>query len=123
MTRDIIDDVIRTLRVPPRRQAGIERELRAHLEDTQRDLQLAGWTPEAAKEESVARLGDPREIAAGFERVYRPSRRKQVGMAFALAGGLLMGAYGASGGLASATATHHAKAAQVSHLTHHVKNR
>jgi hypothetical protein len=55
----------------------------------------------------MARLGDPREIVDGFTEVYRPSRRNRVALAALLATGLLLGAYGASGTLASAHATRH----------------
>ena len=84
--------------------------LRSHLQEAQEELILAGWTPEDAARESMVRLGDPGEMIEGFEQVYRPSRRKQLGLAFALATGMLLGVYGIGGSLASAkpSVSHHA---------------
>lgn len=107
MEQDVIEQVTRSLRLPRRRCTAIGRELRAHLEDAQRDLQLAGWRPEDAARESAARLGEPIEIADAFSHVHRPSRRFQVGLAMALATGMLLGVYGIGGSLASATTDHH----------------
>lgn len=106
MERTVVDELLHSLRVPRRRRQTISRELQSHLEDTQRDLTLAGWSPEGAERESVARLGSPEEIADGFSHVYRGSRRTQVGLAIALATGMLLGVWGIGGSLASATSTH-----------------
>lgn len=105
MHQNPIDQLSRALKMRPRHRQAIARELRAHLDEVQRELELSGWEPEAAARESLARFGDPDEIADGFRRVYRPSRRR-FGLAFALAGILLGGVYGASGTRASATAAH-----------------
>jgi hypothetical protein len=113
MERNGLDDLIRTLRLPRRRRTAIARELRAHIEDTQRDLQLAGWHPEQAAREAHQRLGDAQEIAAAFAEVYRPSRRTRVGLGLAVATGMLLGIYGLGGNLASATAAHHPGSTQV----------
>jgi hypothetical protein len=91
-------------------------ELRSHLQEAQQELEQAGWRPDDAARESLLRLGDPSEIVDGFEQVYRPSRRKQLGLAFALATGMLLGVYGIGGSLASAkptTGQHTAKHSQV----------
>ncbi len=116
MSRDVIDQWSRSLRVSRRRRRAITLELRSHLQEAQQELEQAGWRPEDAARESLLRLGDPSEIVDGFDQVYRPSRRKQLGLAFALATGMLLGVYGIGGSLASAkpTTRHHtAKHAQV----------
>jgi hypothetical protein len=118
MERDILNELSHSLRLPQRRREAITRELRAHLAEAQRDLELAGWHPDDAAHESLSRLGDTDEIAAEFVRVYRPSRRKKLSLAFGLAGVLLVGAYGASGTLASATSTHHQVVVRVAKLSH-----
>jgi hypothetical protein len=97
-----IDDLTHAL--PRRRRAAIARELRAHVEDARRDLQLAGWHPDAAAREAEERLGDTGEIADAFAQVYRPSRRTRMGLALAVALGMLLGIYGVGGNLASAHA-------------------
>jgi hypothetical protein len=109
MSRDFIDQWSRSLRVPRRRRRTIALELRSHLQEAQDELIQAGWKPDDAARESVLRLGDPVEMVEGFEQVYRPSRRKQLGLAFALATGMLFGVYGIGGSLASAkpTVNHH----------------
>jgi hypothetical protein len=98
-------------------------ELRSHLQEAQQELEQAGWRPDDAARESLLRLGDPSEIVDGFEQVYRPSRRKQLGLAFALATGMLLGVYGIGGSLASAkptTGQRTAKHSQVhARLVHH----
>jgi hypothetical protein len=102
MERNIVDQLSHAL--PRRRRAAIARELRAHVEDAERDLQLAGWHPDDAAREAEVRLGDPDEIAVAFAQVYRPSRRTRVGLALAVATGMIFGIYGLGGGLASAHA-------------------
>lgn len=109
-----VEDWIRNMAVPRRKRRAIARELRGHLEDSQRELTLAGWDPEAAKNESARRLGDPDEITRNFDDVYRRPRHLKVGLAVALATGLLVGAYG--GGAAAfngSTHTHAVRAQQV----------
>jgi hypothetical protein len=126
MERDVVDQVSALLRLPRRRRQIISRELRTHLEESRRDLQLSGMPADQAAREGIARLGDPHEIAGAFGEVYRPSRRRRVGLAFALAGALLTGAYGFSGTLASATSSaHHRPAVQirVTHQSHHHRSR
>lgn len=105
MARDTIDQLSRSLRVSRRRRRAISLELRSHLQETQQELERAGWRPDEALRESWRRLGDPSEIVDGFEQVYRPSRRKQLGLALTLATGLLLGVYGIGGSLASAKPT------------------
>jgi len=116
MSRDVIDQWSRSLRVSRRRKRAITLELRSHLQEAQQELEQAGWRPEDAARECLRRLGDPDDIMEGFDQVYRPSRRKQLGLAFALATGMLLGVYGIGGSLASAkptTSQHPAKHAQV----------
>jgi len=108
--KDIISETLgKALPTTRRRRSAIERELRTHLEETREELLAAGWKNEDAERESFARFGSPEEVAAGFVHVYRPGHRRRLGLALGLSGALLIGAYGASGTLASArTATHHA---------------
>lgn len=120
MSRDVIDQWSRSLRLSRRRRRAITLELRSHLQEAQQELEQAGWRPEDAARESLLRLGDPAELVDEFEQLYRPSRRKQLGLAFALATGMLLGVYGIGGSLASAKPTtghHTAKHAQV-HSAH-----
>src|SRR5947209_10061478 len=105
MSRDVIDQWSRSLRVSRRRKRAITLELRSHLQEAQQELEQAGWRPEDAARECLRRLGDPDDIMEGFDQVYRPSRRKQLGLAFALATGMLLGVYGIGGSLASAKPT------------------
>lgn len=107
MERETIDTLTRRLPVSRRRRDAISRELQSHLEDARRDLELAGWHPEDAHREVVARMGDPAEVFEEFSAVYRPRRRLRLGIAFALAGSMLLGAYGIGGTLASARAAQH----------------
>lgn len=107
MERDVVDQVNTLMRIPRRRRHTIARELRSHIEEAQQELQLSGLPSDEAVREGLARFGNPVEIASAFGEVYRPTRRRRVGLAFALAGALLTGAYGFSGTLASATPTHH----------------
>lgn len=81
------------------------------------ELERTGWSPEEASKESVSRLGDPRDIVSEFDSVYRPKRRNQVGLALALASGMILGVYGIGGTLASATSQHH-KVVPRTHITH-----
>lgn len=91
----------------PRRMRGeIERELAGHLEDCRHHLEGTGLSAEEATRESLARLGDPFEIADGFARVYRPRIWSRLALAFALAGTLVAGAY-SSGAFASPATRHH----------------
>lgn len=101
--RDVIDEIV--TRLPRRRRTGVALELQAHLEETRQELLASGWQDDEARRESVARLGDPQDIATAFGQVYRPKRRARLGLAFGLAGALLLGVYG-TGALASATSAH-----------------
>ncbi len=119
LERDVLNDLLSALRLSRRRRRAIERELQCHLEDSRRDLMFAGWKPEDARREAANRIGNPVEIAEAFSAVYRPRRHTQIGAAIALATGMLLGAYGVGGSLASATAAHHHAPAQ--HAAHHVR--
>lgn len=111
MQRDDLEELARSLPVPRWRRGSIVRELRSHVEETHTDLVIAGWPPEEAAREARSRLGDTQEIAASFADVYRPSRSARVGLALALAGGMLLGVFGVSGTLASSPSSHHAPVA------------
>jgi hypothetical protein len=107
MKRDTITPAIRNLHIPKRRRDDIARELESHLEDARIDLERSGLSAADADRESLIRLGDLTAIAAEFERVYRPPRRKQLGLALGLASALVLGAWGVGGQFASATSAHH----------------
>lgn len=103
--REIMEELSRGVRSRRRRES-IARELRSHLDETRRELEAGGMPADEAHLESQARFGDPAQIASEFSRVYRPSRRLQVGLAFGLAGTLILGAFGVSGSLAAANNAH-----------------
>jgi hypothetical protein len=113
MARDAIDQVTRSIRVPSPKRQLIERELRAHLEDSRRDLEMGGMSHEDAVREAVERLGDPTDIAVSFDAVYRPNRRSQLGVAVLLASTMLFGAFSVGSTLAGASSAHPAKHAHV----------
>lgn len=117
--RDLLQALSRTVRNRRQREA-ITRELRSHLEETRRELELAGLSAAEAERESRARLGSAELIASDFGPVYRPSRRFQLGLACGLAGALILGMFGVSGSLASATTT---RKAVPSHLHRHPHQR
>lgn len=116
---DRIDEMVKALALPRGKRHAIERELRAHVAESRRDLELAGVAPDEAEREAVSRLGDIAEIAEGFDHVYRPPAKLRVAVAFSVAGALmLLGIYG--GPLASATAAHHAPA-HAARVHHHAR--
>lgn len=112
MASERTDRPIRLGPITGRRRREIERELASHVEDTRRELELGGLSPEEAERESLRRLGDPSEIADAFARVYRPRWSARVAIACALAGSLLVGAY-SSGAFASGASSHRAHALPV----------
>ena len=63
------------LTVPPARVAELSEEVRAHLEDAARDLQMAGLSPRESEREAVRRFGLPEEIAAALAPVRSAPRR------------------------------------------------
>ena len=119
---DVVQTVASSLRLSGRRRTAIERELRTHLEEAQRDLELSGLGIEEAAEEAQRRLGDPVEIADGFSRVHRTPRRVQLVLAFGLASALGLGAFGVSGSLASARPVTHVHAAPAHLAKHHARH-
>jgi hypothetical protein len=118
MGRDAVEQLTGSLKVSRRRRRSIERELRAHLEDSRRELELTGLTSVDAARESLSRLGDPDEIVTQFDTVYRPSRRTQIGLALALASGMVLGVLGIGGSLANATSAAHHKPAEHTQVRH-----
>ena len=119
MERDVVEEWSRSLPLSSRRRRAIARELRTHLAESRRELELAGWQPEAARQESLKRLGDPAEITEGFVHVYRRPRRATIGLAVGLATALVLGIYGASGTLASPTSLRaHTTHTRVTHTRH-----
>ncbi len=113
VSRSDIEQWARALRISRRRRRDIAIELQSHLLESQQELERAGWRTEDAERESLLRLGDPTEIVEGFEQVYRTPRKKQFALAVALATGMLLGAYGLGGSLASAKPS-------VSHSSTHI---
>jgi len=68
-------------------------------------------------------LSPRRRIAEEFTKVYRRPSRTKIGAAFALMATLLIGAYGASGTLASSTSAHrHPARAHLLHPAPHPRN-
>src|SRR5947209_14524586 len=118
MKQDVVEKLSRNLSVPRRRRGAIAREIRSHVEETRLELVLSGWQPGEAEEEAVRRLGDTDDIAQAFGEVYRPSRRTQLGLAVALATGMILGVYGIGGGLASATVARKHQSHMVQARTH-----
>lgn len=113
MQQDVIDELANSLPLQRSRRRAIARELRTHLEETRRELELSGWQPEEAARESLRRFGDPAQIVEEFSRMHQPRRRRQLGLALGLAGALLLGAYSAGATLASSPARHHRAAVHV----------
>jgi hypothetical protein len=110
-------------RLGHRRRREIERELATHLEDTQRELRLAGLSAPEAQRQSVERLGDMSEIIDGFARVYRTRWSTRLALALGLAGSLVVGAY-STGAFASGASAHHARTTPAGvHTTTHVLSR
>jgi hypothetical protein len=114
MEEDFIAHWSRRLRLSPRRRRAITRELRSHLVESRRELELSGLPPRDAAHESLRRLGDPAEIAEAFTKVHRRSPRQKLGLAFALSASLMLGVYGVSGTFASSPS--HAQHASHPHL-------
>jgi hypothetical protein len=125
MERDVIGEWARSLPIPSRRRRAIARELRTHLAESQRELELAGFSSEEAARESVKRLGSQEEIAQAFVAVHRRSRRSTIGLAFGLATAVMLGVFGAGGTLASSASQHavHAKRSAPSGSPHAATNR
>jgi hypothetical protein len=119
---DVVQRVTASLRLPRGRRLAIDRELRSHLAEAERDLVLAGWSRAEAAAEARRRLGDPSEIAEGFRRVHGPIRRLRIGIAFSVAV-LSLGAFGLSGTMASTMTSHHARQAPTHHAVHHHSHR
>jgi len=106
MERDCIEELGRITPVSRRRKRAIARELRTHVDESRRELELAGLAHEEAAAEAQRRLGDVDEIAMEFGKTYRPSRRTRFVLALGLAAGMVLGVYGIGGSLANANSTH-----------------
>src|SRR5581483_9115523 len=63
------------LTVSPARAAELSEEVRGHLEDAARDLQMAGLPPCESEHEAVRRFGLPEEIAAALAPARNAPRR------------------------------------------------
>lgn len=63
------------LTASPARAAELSEEVRGHLEDAARDLQMAGLSPLESELEAVRRFGLPEEIAAALAPMRNAPRR------------------------------------------------
>ena len=120
MERDEIERLAASVPVSRRHRRAIERELRSHLEESQAELERAGRRPEDAAHESLARLGDPDEIARAFDDTYRTDHRPRLGLAIGLASALLLGLYGGGALAAHQPQPVHAKVVKTAQ-PHHVQ--
>lgn len=101
---DHIDRYVTSLRarlpLPPLRAAEVAEEVRGHLEDAARDLQMRGLTPHESEREAVRRFGAPEEIAgvvARAERAQRGQRRARTrGLVTATLAAAVLAALGGS---------------------------
>lgn len=62
------------LPLPPFHASEVAEEVRGHLEDAARDLQMAGLTPGESEREAVRRFGAPEEVAGALVRAERARR-------------------------------------------------
>ncbi|GEM_PF-3508581 len=121
MAHDPIGKIAAELKVPRSHRGALLRELESHLEDSRRDLEYAGHTPEEARLEAARRFGDPVMVARMLSSVYRPRLRR---LRVAIAASLLLGAASAGFGAAAtfASSSHHTHVkpgpARLSHLAH-----
>jgi hypothetical protein len=72
------------LPLSPSRAAEVSEEVRGHLEDAARDLQMAGLAPDASEHEAIRRFGAAEEIAAAMARANRRRRPATRGVLSAL---------------------------------------
>jgi hypothetical protein len=75
-----IDRYVATLRarlpLPNCQAQELADEVRAHLEDAARDLQMAGLAPQESEREAVRRCGPPEQIVAALTQARRSERRR-----------------------------------------------
>lgn len=76
-----IDHYVTSLRgrlpIAPSRVAEVAEEVRGHLEDAARDLQMGGLSPSESEREAVRRFGSADEIAGALARAERARRRQR----------------------------------------------
>ncbi|HUP55136.1 MAG TPA: permease prefix domain 1-containing protein, partial [Methylomirabilota bacterium] len=75
-----LEQVAARLRLPESEAGDVLEELRGHLAESVSDLMREGLTPEQAERGSVARLGNPGELADGI-RTARQTRRRMLAAA------------------------------------------
>ncbi len=106
-----IERYVATLRarlpLPPTQAQELADEVRAHLEDAARDLQMAGLTPQDSEREALRRCGPPEQIVATVAQMRRWESRRATGPRLATA--LLVAAVALvalGGNVASASGAH-----------------
>jgi hypothetical protein len=88
-TDELIDGIVKSARIPSAKRRGIQRELRAHIEDFVGAAREAGRDPDEIEKLVLANFGDPGQIADGFAWVYRQERRTHRAFSFTLSTVLL----------------------------------
>lgn len=73
------------LPLPPTQAQELADEVRAHLEDAARDLQMAGLTPQDSEREALRRCGPPEQIVAAVTQMRRWESRRTTGPRLAAA--------------------------------------
>ena len=86
---DLIDSVVNSSHIPPRKRSEIQRELRAHIEDFVLAARAAGRDQDQIEQLVLTNFGDPGQIARGFAWVYRRERRTLRLVAYVLSSVLL----------------------------------
>ena len=99
-----LDDLLGNLRGTPREVRRALSECEAHLRDAANALQLQGFSEDEAAQRATQQFGEPRAIAAGFNRTLGPAWRRALMLSLLRAGWNLTGvgliAIGLSGAVA-----------------------
>lgn len=93
------------LTIPRTQAAELSDEVRGHLEDAARDLQMAGLGPRESELEAIRRFGPPDDIATAVLQTRRTERRQAARRGTRMAGAVLAAAIvlaALSGNVASA---------------------
>src|SRR5579875_3924109 len=103
-----IDRYVTSLRarlpIAPCQAAEVAEEVRGHLEDAARDLQMGGLAPGESEREAIRRFGPADEIASALVRVERARRQRRASTRGLVAALLAAAALAALGGSAAASA-------------------
>lgn len=81
---ELIDRIVNSSQVPPKRRPEIERELRSHIDDFVTAARETGRDQDEIERLVLANFGDPGQIGRGFAWVYRHERRSLRALAFTL---------------------------------------